>query len=542
MATGGKITRQEFEAQNDEAKRLARWFQYQQDAYDGAGGFAAVYGAQVLSTSGARTTIPDWASASSYLDKHEREGMEEYRQRRAASRYTNLLRHGLTHWLGMLLRPSVGRQKGIDARVDAFYADCDGTGTPWDDRRAEIMLRTILLRGQPIMVSRPDDTGAQSEADSKGLPYIWTPRARDLWEWDRDERNRWNWVKLVDQVIDRSDPLRPADTYQRCRIYTREWWQTWQLRGDEKEPRIVPLTEGGGGLINLDEVPLVLSLFDDPTGDDLFGWTPADELGQTAREDFNTISRLIEIFEKATFPMLGWPVNPGDQRTIDEIAAGVSTVAPIPMEGGNKPGWITADPTPANQHVDHHGHLRDDAYKALGLETVLATTAQAMSGVSRQYAFAHLNAALASQARRMANVERQILRLVLKYYNEKDDRIREILDAVKIDPPVDFDVRDEMSEMAQIQAALDLPGLDSVTQVHLLKRARSIVAPKMDETETTASDKELDALLKAEGEGEPTDEEMAAAAEAARKQAEIDALKAPAAPDASKDLPPPPPQ
>ncbi len=177
MAAGGRLTREEFESRNDEATRLARWFQFQQDAYDGAGGFAPIYGAQVLSTSGARTTLPDWSYSSNYLDKHEREGMEEYRQRRATSRYTNLVRHALTHWLGMLLRPSVSRQKGIDGRVDAFYADCDGKHMPWDDARSDVALRTILLRGQPIMVSRPDDTGAQSAAESAGAPYIWMPRA-----------------------------------------------------------------------------------------------------------------------------------------------------------------------------------------------------------------------------------------------------------------------------------------------------------------------------------------------------------------------------
>jgi len=495
------MTRDEFLAQHPEAKSLARWIQFQTDAFEGKGGFAPCLDPQTASARGAAAAV-DYALRSdvaTYILRHESEEDDEFDSRLTAARYRNHLRRSVGHYMGLLFRREPERPKNFHPLVDAFLADCNGVGKPWQRELEAAALWAVVYSGVGTLVDRPTDDSSP--------PFASHVHPQAVAHWDRDAVGRWRFAKFLESLTEYT-PTGGSRSYQRARIWSPAGFETWELdEGNNAEPVVLDGDRGGYGTHDLGEVPLVWLSFDDPLVGRLFGWTPSDEVGQLCREDYNDRSRQGEIFEKETFSTMKIPVREGDEDKAREIVIGAARSIPVPLEGTKEPGYISPDPRPLDQHGEKLKANDAEGLAAFGFDHLLGASS-ALSGYAKNLDRQHLISDLMRFARRLIDYERGVLRLVLMWHGIPSARAAEILAGYNVSWG-EIEIRDRQEEIIVARDLLALPGLDPWSQEAALRQVRDTCLDMSDDNKIKSNEelaKQRDAMLI----GEPTEDEASA--------------------------------
>lgn len=488
------LTRKQMLARCQESERKADWFRFLRHAFDGSGGFAPIVPAQTRAGTGALASLPDWWDGNSYLLKHEGEELEEWYERVLTARYPNHPRKVVGTWLGLLLRRGPTRkQEGLDPALEAFMANADGAGHSWDGHALPDACTRGILGGCLTLVDRPNDRGARSRLEAGGPAYITQIDPDALYDYHLDERGAFEWAKIVEQVIEHPSPDSDAIYLYRCRIWYRDTWEVWlaSMSGTE-EPVLFD-----EGLNTLGRVPLVVLTYQDSVGRDLWGWSPADELGQIARDDYQGLSRHVELLEKQGFAILERPCREGEERKVSTMDVGAARAVATPMESSRGMAYVGPPDGPVASHERKREADRAEALRAMGLEQLLGSGTAPASALARQYEFQSTNAQLATYAKRVSRYEKDVLRLVLLYDGRSDDDATEILKQTSAEWPDDFDIRDRQADAILLRDYIETPGIDVVSKMAAIRQYRDTVVQLSDE-EREDSDKELRKQAEAE--------------------------------------------
>ncbi len=492
------LSRQQLLAKHDEAERKADWFQFLRHAFDGSGGFAPLVAQQTTGGTGAAPIMPSWWDGSSYLLKHEGEEEAEWYSRILAARYSNHPRRMAGHWLGLLLRrPPTRASKGIDPTLSAFLTNADGARHSWDTVLAESCTRG-LEGGCLALVDRADDRGAQNRAQAAGPAYVTLFDPDCLYDWHLDDFNRFDWAKLVEEIVRQSGPDESPVYYWRCRVWYRETWALYEMTQDgSEEPELID-----EGLNAIGEVPIVVLTYKDSLSHELWGYTPANELAQIGLDDYQGLSRHIELLEKQGFAVLERPCREGEEKKIETTDIGPARAVPSPMESSRGMAYVAPPDGPVAAHERYRENDRAEAARALGIEQILNPGGSNVSALTKQYEFQWTNGDLAAYAGRGASYEHDVHRLVMLWDGKSEDQAEAAIKTLNSTWPSDFNLRDKQADVQIATAILELPKLDSVTYIAAVKKARDAGLDLTDE-EREKSDKELALMAEAMAEPEP---------------------------------------
>lgn len=471
------------------SEEFARWAQHQTDAYDGTGGYSARFGEQGTTSTIIRPGV------DSYLYQHEGELPRDYAARVYASRYDGLFRVVCDHWLGFLLaKPPTRDASMLPPKLRGWVENVDGAGTDLAEFVSSAARWGLQYGVAPTLFSATDQPVAT-------LVY---PQA--VYAWALADQELFTLLKVV-TVLKDVDPT----TWTEIDVYDVQilGWdaadggtyrsQLWRIYG-EQEP--VLLSDEVAGLPSM---PLVLLRFADAEYGQLRSYTPADPLGQIARDHFNDTSRAWELRELLGTPALAVPCARGQEETIAAIKIGPRNA--IPVYDGNAASFISPPQDCLQSHERALESSRLAAYRTMGLETVLAATVSSVSGVSRQYAFAHLDAALGAYAQRLARYERSLIEQAALMFGFPAAMAAGYAAEYTLEWQRSFDVEDRMMELQEAEAFLSLPGLDGVSAAAKIREVRDRFVEIDDPELLTASDAELDVSQEApdvpENEPEP---------------------------------------
>ena len=492
------LSRQQLLAKHEEAERKADWFQFLRHAFDGSGGFAPLVAAQTTTGTGAAPIMPSWWDGSSYLLKHEGEEEAEWYSRILAVRYSNHPRRMAGHWLGLLLRrPPTRVTKGIDPALSAFLTNADGARHDWDTVLAESCTRG-LEGGCLALVDRADDRGAQNRAQAAGPAYVTLFDPDCLYDWHLDDFGRFDWVKLVEEIVRQGGPDEDAAYYWRCRVWYRDTWAVYEMpQGGADEPTLID-----EGLNKIGAVPVVVLTYKDSLSRELWGYTPANELAQIGLDDYQGLSRHIELLEKQGFAVLERPCREGEEKKVETTDIGPARAVATPMESSRGMSYVSPPDGPVASHERYRETDRAEAARALGMEQILNSSASNVSALAKQYEFQWTNGDLAAFAARGARYEHDIHRLVLLFDRRTEEQAEAAIKVLNSTWPSDFNLRDKQADVQIATAILELPKLDSVTYIAAVKKARD-AGLDLTDAERDASDKELEQIAEQMREPEP---------------------------------------
>jgi hypothetical protein len=341
-------------------------------------------------------------------------------------------------------------------------------------------------------VDRTDDRTALNRIQSsQETAYVTHIDCDALYEWQTDAWGRFEWAKIVEEIVEQASPEESPIYYWRCRIWYRDSWAVYGMLQDGDDAPLLL----GEGLNKLGEVPLVLLTFDDALDRNLFGWTPADELAQIARDDFQGMSRHDELLRKQGFAILEVPIREGEEKKVHTMDIGAARAHGTPQESSRGMAYVAPPDGPVASHERKHAADGNEALRAMGLEQILSSTAAPASALERQYEFQTTNAALADYGHRAARYERDVHRLVMLFDGKSAEQADEAVDALKSEWPDDFDIRDRQADVTILQAVTEIPGMDPYSLTAAVRQVRDATLQMSDE-DKKKSDKWLDEQLK----------------------------------------------
>lgn len=511
------MSRNQFLAKHERAEERSEWLQFQTAAWNGSGGFAPVYTPQEELPTGAEppTIAASRRATGTYLAKHEREDWEDFESRIAVARYPNHLRRDLRHWLGLLLRrdPTVKGETSKRPEVARFLARATPKREPMAAVRRQGAQAAVLKSVALALVDR-----AKGE---DGDPFVTLLDPATLWDWEIGDDGSFDWVKIVEKVTTRVSPWDAVSSVLRARVYTRDVAQVWYLEdpeGDAGAGNSDPWQEDDQPDVThgLGVVPVAVLTFDDSeASDSIFSSTPADELGQIGREDFNDLSRLQELHEKTCFTTMVVPCETGTaRRVMSELHVGPACAVPIDKDSGQSYAILSPPDGPIVAGERKRDANRAEGLRVMGLETLVEGGNAATSSLSRQYETEHRNAELGRFAYRVAEWEKQIVVLVLRFHGASAGDAETLIAAYSVEWPDDYGVRDRQADVVLALQVLDMPGLDPWTRAALVRQTSEAVA-QLDAEEKDHRDKWLTAQVEAATVDRAADDKTAQAAAAA---------------------------
>ena len=169
-------------------------------------------------------------AADKFIDKAPQEPEQYYKWRCKTTSYINHMARVIGHLVGGLfgvpLKVSVETEDAAKSPAttpdEAFYKtfalDCDLKGTDFSQFMRERLVKALVQKRALIGVDMPvGEMGAvnraQEEAQGVGRAWLYEIDLAAMLDWEVDDKNRFQWCKLVKKVYDRSDPLGNHSSY-----------------------------------------------------------------------------------------------------------------------------------------------------------------------------------------------------------------------------------------------------------------------------------------------------------------------------------------
>lgn len=427
-------------------------------------------------------------------------------ERRRLARYENVAATLLDQLAGALFRQRPQRvfadaaETGTAARpIEAFWSDCDGAGTKWDDALAEAWRPAAAFGHVWAYVDvHPEDA-------RRAVVRWYTPL--DVPDWLVDDQGRLVAVRFLEAIPRESFRAAPAATAQQVRVreVTAEGWRLTRLNGKV-------LAEGTHDFGVLPVAPFYARRRT------LTPYIGRSVLGdpQLYLDLYNLVSECRELLRKQTFSIVNVPVG--------ETVGGVDAVQRmIGAQSGT--GNLLFTPNPAQMlsadsaNVEaYHAHI-DRLVRLIYRLAVVAwegDSKDAESADSRRIKRDDLNQQLAAYADECQRLDTWVTDLVYRAaYGEAAPRWV-ARDGLTIRWPATFDVTplEELTQQFADALALDLG--DTAAR-ELKKRAARAVLPDASAAVRGAVDADIDAA--------PSAGEAAGQADAARLARLTEALR-----------------
>jgi hypothetical protein len=348
-------------------------------------------------------------SDDSYIDQYDNEDEAKYNRRKALAYYPNYQNSVVDTYLGHLFKKQPDRRTNNNAILDQFITKTNMRG---DVNLSQLMRNAMAIAFNIgfsyILVDMPNiETISKADEIEKGKrAYAYVVSPLDVLDWDLDEHNNFNWVKIKESgIAESNDPFGTHKAITKYRIWTRTEWYLWEADG-ESDPILI-----GDGDHNLGVVPLVPVYYEKLNGNTILGNSGIKDIAQMNKRLFNLLSEKDDLLRQQTFSILIYPSN-----SVDGLKLDTDRVLGYDPSSANKPEFIA----PAASTIEsYHNDIKliiDEMFRLARLDhTGIEKHSIARSGISLQLEFEKTEQVLKSLAINLQTAERFVLELVAKW-------------------------------------------------------------------------------------------------------------------------------
>jgi ribosomal protein L12E/L44/L45/RPP1/RPP2 len=388
------------------------------------------------------------------------------------------------------------REEGaLPAPVKDFWKSSTLLKRPIADLMNSVCTWTSTFGRIWIVVDNNVPAGVVSEADRKasgGRCYAYHLKPIDVLDLAYDDDGELNWLLNREYYRDDSDPLTAGALSSRFRLWTKNFSVPVEVKKNEDGSETATL--GKPTEYDLDMVPIF-------PADHLDSEEPyksnglIDDVAYLDRAVANYLSNLDVIIQDQTFSQLAIPYqgllpseasgSVEDEEDGDEMRhiqqMGHNRVFVFNAEGGSAPVFLSPDVKQADIIMKAVTKIVGEIYHSIGMagERTKEDNAAGIdnsSGVAKAYDFEKLNAMLAAKARSLQHIEKNLIRIVLAWHNQKKE-LQDIEEFVTY--PTTFDVRNLSDEFDNAQR-LSLVNAAKELRRAQMKRLAEKMFPQME--------------------------------------------------------------
>lgn len=371
-----------------------------------------------------------------FLHKHGRETEPCYDSRVKRGYFYNYVASVVDLFVSYLYHAPITRPVPGKGVLSDVYKDADRRGTSYDlfIQQSATFAQVAGHTGILVDIPREPEGGFANEAERKAAnhrPYLTRIQAEQITDWELDEDDNFEWVKILIARPQGRDWTVTADTdTENYLIWRKDGWEEWQIQ--EKKARLV-----GSGENPLGVVPLVIVRNDRLLSHAWFGASAVRDIVDINGAILNWSSLGDEeIFERC----LNVLAMEGDQDAVPQTLSHHNVLA---FQNCNTaPYYLTPGDTPLKLIGDWIERGKDEIYRLakLGGSTGLLGVREATSGVAYAFEFNETNQSLSKKAESLEQAERDVHKLLSMWAEEE-------IEAESIRYPREFGVDDFLTEL-----------------------------------------------------------------------------------------------
>lgn len=374
-----------------------------------------------------------------------------------------------------VFKGSIERREELPAPIKEFWGASTLLKRPIPDLMSSISLWTSAFGRIWVVVDNNIPPEVVTEADrkaSKGRTYSYFLKPMQAYDFAYDDDGELEWFMNGEFARDDKDPLTSSgDVTEQFRIWTKEFTAVIKVAVKDGE-RIASVDPQSIREHNLGLVPVFPA--DHITSDELYKVDGlVEDVAYMDRTVANYLSCLDVIVTDQTFSQLAIPFqgmlpteggsdeDPDNEEMTNVQVMGTKRVFAYNAEGGSAPVYISPDVSQPELILKTVTKIVGEIYHSIGMagertKEDNATGIDNSSGVAKAYDFEKLNAMLASKARSLQNIERNLVRLVNAWAGNVQE-LQEVEELVTY--PQTFDVRNLADEMdnAQRMSVMNAP-------------------------------------------------------------------------------------
>jgi hypothetical protein len=417
---------------------------------------------------------------------YHKEGRAEFKKRKKRAYRFPHSREVISLVNKYVFKGSIERSSEPPSHIKQFWGASTKLKRPITDFMETVSTWTSTLGRIWIVVDNNVPADAVTVADVKksgGRCYAYFLKPSNVFDFAFDDDGEVEWFLNGEYARDDANPLTSSGaTKLQYRLWTKDFWAVITVDGvnkDERKAQIKAFGEHGMGL-----VPAFAA--DHLSSDEIYKTHGLiEDVAYMDRAVANYLSNLDVIIQDQTFSQLAIPYQgllpsegsddqDADNEELSQIQRmGHNRVFAYNAEGGTVPTFISPDAKQATLIMSAVTKIVGEIYHSIGMagertKEDNATGIDNSSGVAKAYDFEKLNAMLASKARSLQNVERNLVRLV----NAWNSNVAELQDTEGfVTYPQTFDVRNLADEMDNAQRLSILNGPKTLRRAQMQRLA-----------------------------------------------------------------------
>jgi hypothetical protein len=395
-------------------------------------------------------TLEEYSSL--YLYKNEKEGKEEFNERRSRSYHENHTKR-VVDLVNSYLYKEKPTRRYDNKHIEGFVNNVDGTGTDIDQFLKTCSIYSSLLGRVYIVVDqRQNSTPTGTYLDTlESQVYSYMVLPQDVPDIAFDDQGRVKWAVVREWYRDDDDPfVSSGDMKERFRLWMPGKWFLFDDGGTVVEQ----------GTTGFDTVPIVC-LNNERSQNKYLGLPLVQDIAYLDRSIYNNWSKLDVIVNDQTFSQLIMPIESSilgssiqDEKLREQyLQFSTKRVILYSSQAASKPEFISPDATQAQFILDMLKTQTRQLYASLGLEddgSASGGSTDSSSGQSKAHDFEKVNNMLASKADNIEQADKEIVELFKAW--------KDIASDYYVSYPDNFDTKSLQQEvlLAQELSLLDI--------------------------------------------------------------------------------------
>lgn len=402
------------------------------DAYFGTGGFAN----------------------GSYITQHKRESAADYGARKKNAYYLNYFAPIINALVDPIFKKNPLRdyEGGASLLVEEFLKDVDGDGTGIGAFMKRAALMAKIYGVSFIVLDNAADAGEERNLagviEARKFPYAYLVLPEQITDYAIDAQGKLSMIEYRESLHTQNGYI----TYRSTKFTQKNW----SVRSDTE-----PQKEGTHALGIVPVVPLLSRILETNT---IFPSPEFLSIAGVAKEIYNACSWLDEILRKQTFPILTIP-----SLDMNDLSIGTHNALGYSSDSSHMPDFIAPPSEPAAILQKQIANLIEEMYRMASL-SFLTTSAQQISGISRQWEFERTNQQLSNFAFQCAQAEQRVMQIFSRWTGLEL--------SYSVTYPEDFGIVDTKEEIETAQAVLDL-GFCKEMKIEVLKKTLAAYVPNL---------------------------------------------------------------
>lgn len=450
----------------------------------------------------------EWIESNIFT--YHKEGKHEFAKRKERAYRFPHSREVVSLVNKYVFKGAIDRSADAPSQIKEFWGSATLLKRPIEDLMSTASSLSSTFGRVWVVVDNNLPEDVRSEADrkkSKGRCYSYILKPAQVYDFEYDEDGELEWFMNGEFARDKSSPLTSTGSMsERFRVWTKDATAVIELvqaNGTKSARLLTTLSRQH----DLGIVPVFPA--DHITSEELYSAAGLlEDVAYLDRAVANYLSNLDVIIQDQTFSQLAIPFQGllptgsnstgfADDDEPDELAQlismGTKRVFAYNAEGGSPPTFISPDVKQAAIIMQAVTKIVGEIYHSIGMagERTKEDNSAGIdnsSGVAKAYDFEKLNAMLASKARSLQNIERNMVRLVNAWNGEVKEL--EQTDAF-VSYPTTFDVRNLADEMDNAQRLAVMVGPKELRRVQM-KRLNKKMFPQMSEVDVKKIEDEID--------------------------------------------------